>query len=136
MNAMDVSFRLGFEEGQKAAMLEQMQQQIQQMAAEAEAAAAQPPVEGEGELSPEEQAAMEEGQPQEPEQEGDDQLDNSIDELENYVKHEEKLNDLKKSLDLGAGETKEIQPKDNAKVKQVTEMIKSWEEEEQEEQES
>ena len=82
MNAIDVSFKLGFEEGQKQAELENLQEQVAQAEEEAamqeeQAMMGEDPMMGDEELPPEE--GMEEG---------GDELDSSIDELEQFVKAE------------------------------------------------
>jgi hypothetical protein len=129
MNAIDVAFRLGVQEGQKNQKMMDMEMQLQQMQ---EAAAmgmggeeeVLPPEEGgepgmEGELPPEEMAA--EG--------GGDELDASIDELEQYVKHEDKkdLTKLLKSFHENKKSGK-IESKDN-RAKKVNSILQKWDEE-------
>lgn len=131
LNAIDVAFRLGVEEGQKNQKMQDMEMQLQQMQ---EAAAmgmgggeeTLPPEEGgegvepgmEGEIPPEEMAA--EG--------GGDELDASIDELEQYVKHEDKkdLANLLKSFHANK-KSEKMESKDS-RSKKLSSILKKWDE--------
>jgi hypothetical protein len=103
MNATDVAFRLGVQEGQKNAQFEQAQMELQQMQEQMAMQAQADPMMGGEEMPPE--AMGEEGMGQEQElqqmageEQGGADLDSSIDELESYVKNEEDYSSLLKSL--------------------------------------
>jgi len=144
INAIDVSFRLGFQEGLKAAELQNMQMQLQQAQ---QAAMAAPPggMPPGGEVPPEEAIAQEGQMPPEegggevpaPEEaevvgeeggEGSDELGSSIDELEQYVSKNEKIdfNKMMKSLHKS-----NVQPKNSsdmsARHKKAEDILKKWE---------
>lgn len=134
MNAIDVSFRLGFEEGKKQSDMEAAQMQLQQMQ-EAAAMGGQPGMES-GEPLPEEsgEPGMEGGQELPPEamaaEGGGDELDASIDELEQYVKSEEGKRDYAKLLK--SFHNKKIQYKYESKddrSRKLNSILKKWEEE-------
>lgn len=128
LNAIDVAFRLGVEEGQKNQKLMDMETQLQQ-AQEAQQAAAmgggmpgEDPMMGDGsgeELPPEEAMA----------QEGDgDELDSSIDELEQYVKNERPdYASLLKSFHAHKTSKQEGDKKDK-RVKKIDSILKKWDE--------
>jgi hypothetical protein len=119
INAMDVSFRLGFQEGLKAAELQNMQMQLQQTQQAAAAGMAggggMPPEAMGGEMPPEAMAGAPEGEAMPPEAMGEspeeaaneedaaeeepegDELDSSINELEQLVSKNEKI-DFSKML--------------------------------------
>lgn len=128
LNAIDVAFRLGVQEGQKNQKMMDMEMQLQQMQ---EAAAMGmgggeeplPPEEGgepgmEGEIPPEEMAA--EG--------GGDELDASIDELEQYVKSEDKKDYAKLLKSFHENKKTQVESKDK-RVKKVDNILKKWDEE-------
>lgn len=129
MNAIDVAFRLGLQEGQKNQKMMDMQMQLQQMqeaAAMGMGGGEEPllPEEGgepgmEGEVPPEEMVA----------EDGGDELDASIDELEQYVKHENKkdLTNLLKSFHENK-KTEKIQNKDE-RSKKISSILQKWDEE-------
>lgn len=136
MNAVDVAFRLGVEEGKRASEIEGLQQQIQQM--EEAAAMAEPPMSGE-EGMPDEggepplEEAIEEGGEEAMAEEGDE-LGQSIDELEGYVKNEGPVNfqELMKSFHKNNSKSS-----DNANVsekqKEVADIIDKWDSKEEQE---
>lgn len=125
MNAIDVSFRLGVQEGQKNQKINDMQMQLQQMQ---EAAAmnmgGEPDMGGEPGLENQpgmEDQNIEEGAEQELE---GDNLDMAMDELEGYVKNEEKkYSNLLKSFH------KQKDKKEENK-KKITSILQKWDEEE------
>lgn len=150
MNAIDVSFRLGFQEGTKASELQNMQMQLQQAQQQMAAAAAMPPGAG-GELPPEAMAeegaippeaggelppeAMTEGGEEMPpegaapveEEEVPDELDKSIQDLESIVSKNEKV-DIAKIM-KSYYKNKPNDPNDmkvSEKYQKITEMIKKW----------
>ena len=130
INAIDVAFRLGVQEGQKNQKIMDMEMQLQQMQ---EAAAMGmggaegeplPPEEGgepgmEGEIPSEEMSA--EGEPNE--------LDASIDELEQYVKNEEEKKDYAKLLKSFHENKKEnnVESKD-IRFEKINSILKKWDE--------
>lgn len=134
MNALDVSFRLGFQEGQRQAEMEMLQQQVadmQQQAAAAEEAAMMgeegqlPPEEGgmpmEGEEGLPMEEMAEEGMEEMPMEEGDE-LDQSIDELEGFVK-KEKFDALKLMKKLHKSEPKSSNEEKSEKQKKIDKMF-------------
>jgi hypothetical protein len=146
INAIDVSFRLGFQEGLKAAELQNMQMQLQQAQ---QAAMAAPPggMPPGGEMPPEEAMAQEGQMPPEggeegvpsPEEaevgdeevvgeEGSDELGSSIDELEQYVSKNEKIDfgKMMKSLHRSNVESKNSADL-SAKHKKLEDILKKWE---------
>lgn len=128
MNAIDVSFKLGFQEGTKSAEMENLQAQQAQAEEEAAMAAQQGMMPGE-ELPPEELPPGEEVMAEE---EGGDELGASIDELESYVKSEGKdidITALMKNLHKQQKKPETATPK-SAKAKKIESMIKGWDEEE------
>jgi hypothetical protein len=136
LNALDVSFRLGHEEGQKMQKMKDLEAQQIQAEEEAMAAAAgadpmmgDPAMEG---AIPEE--GMEEGMEAAPMEEGGDDLDSSISELESYVKSEEKLdfNTIMKKYHDSPGLEKSEQKIDTSKKdkqEKVQKMIEKWDDE-------
>lgn len=147
LEAADVSFRLGYEQGMKDAMMQQMQQQMQ-MQQEAEAAAMQGAQEGE--LSPEEQAQMEaesgapmeEAPPEAADQEGmsnsmGSELDQHIEELASLVAKGEKpsILSMREKVDELVSLRKSQKQKMSGKMKQnvsaqksfVDNLLKKWE---------
>lgn len=134
INAIDVSFRLGYQEGLKAAELQNMQMQLQQAQ---QAAMAAPPagMPGEmppGEEMPPEQAMQEEGAP--PVEEGQpseepSELDSSVDELEQYVSKNEKVDFSKLMKSLHKSNTQPIASSSiSSKYNKVEDILKKWEE--------
>ena len=156
INAIDIGFRLGVEEGKRMADMENMQMQLQQaqeqlMAAQQQMAAQEqmPPEEeemspeemaamGEEEMPPEEMAAMGEEQiPLEedeeivsPPDEGDN-LENTINELEKYVsKNEKEINFSRLMKNLHNSKIPPVKRENNSeKIKEVEEIISKWSEE-------
>ena len=128
INATEVAFRLGVQEGQKNAQFEQAQMELQQMQ-EQMAMQAQDPMMGGGEEMPPE-AMGEEGMGQEQElqemageeQQGAD-LDSSIDELESYVKNEEDYSSLLKNLH-SQSKQEPVEINKSEKVKIIDNIIK------------
>jgi hypothetical protein len=141
MNAIDTAFRLGVQEGQRIAEMENMQMQLQQAqqqaAAAAQAAAAQsmpggmpgeemPPEEGgmPGEEMPPEEGGMP-GEEMPPEE--GDELGQSIDELEQYVKSEPKkiyyAYLMKKTHVMTKRESENISKKQS----KVADILSKWE---------
>lgn len=160
LNAIDVGFRLGIEEGKRTAEMENMQMQLQQAQQQAAAAAAagggapmgggeMPPEEamaGGGEMSPEEEAAMmgeeivsplpEEGGEEGEAEGGGDELDASIDELESYVAKKEKdidFSKLMKSFHKSQAKTNNKEKSDD-KHKKINSILKKWDDEDAESQ--
>jgi hypothetical protein len=141
MNALDTAFRLGVQEGQRIAELENMQMQLQQaqeQAAAAAQAAAQsqmggmpgeemPPQDGgmPGEEMPPEEGGMP-GQEMPPE-EGGDELGQSIDELEQYVKNESKNIDFAKLMKKMHTMTKSEPSNISEKQSKVKDILSKWE---------
>ena len=128
INAIDVSFRLGFQEGVKASELQNMQMQMQQ--AQQAAAAG---MGGGGEMPPEAMGGAPEGgegeeEMAEEEPEGDE-LDSSISELESLVSKKEKIDFSKmlKSLHK-SGANKKNNSELSEKHKVVDDIIKKWDE--------
>lgn len=128
INAIDVSFRLGFQEGVKASELQNMQMQMQQ--AQQAAAAG---MSGGGEMPPEAMGGAPEGEGGEEEMaeeepEGDE-LDSSISELESLVTKKEKIDFSKmlKSLHK-SGANKKNNSELSEKHKVVGDIIKKWDE--------
>lgn len=150
LNAIDVAFRLGVQEGQKSAQMENMQMQMQQMQAQAQqmqqmqaqgmgggAAPGEqmPPEEGampgqegvmpeEGAMPPEDQQ-MAEGAP------AGDELDQNIDELEQYVKSEDKnknkqIDFSKMMKSLHKTEKQKSNSSDSEKKQKIDEILKKW----------
>jgi hypothetical protein len=147
INAIDVSFRLGYQEGLKAAELQNMQMQLQQAQQQAAAAAqmgamppeaggmppeagAMPPEEAAameqgGEMPPEEAAAMEQGGEMPPEE--GDELDSSIQELESYVSKNERVDFNKLMKSLHKSNVKSKQSSDiSERHKKIDEILKKW----------
>ena len=144
INAMDVSFRLGFQEGLKAAELQNMQMQLQQaqsaaanmvgggVPAEGMSAQETPP-EGamteDGQIPPEaDQEVPEENQmvAEEPEEGGE--LDSNINELENLVSKKEKIDfsQMLKSIHKSGVNKKNTSELSEAHQK-IGEIVKKWE---------
>jgi uncharacterized protein involved in exopolysaccharide biosynthesis len=132
LNAVDVAFRLGVQEGMRNAEIQQLQTQLQEAQAQAQAAmaaASQPPMGADG--APVDEQGMpvdEQGMPVEEEMvdanEGEgDELDQSINELEGLVKKEKKINvtQLMKSIHKS---NKTVKPEDSEKQKKIEELIK------------
>jgi hypothetical protein len=131
MNATDVAFRLGVEEGQKNAQFEQAQMELQQMQEQMAMQAQADPMMGGEEMPPE--AMGEEGMGPEQElqemvgeEQGGADLDSSIDELESYVKSEEDYSSLLKSLHSQSKQEPSKLVK-SEKIKVVENLIKSIE---------
>ncbi len=149
INAMDVSFRLGFQEGLKAAELQNMQMQLQQTQ---QAAAAGMPGGGNvppeamgGEMPPEAMAGAPEGEAMPPEamagapEEGGteedaveeepegDELDSSINELEKLVSKNEKIDFSKmlKSLHKSGSSKKDVSEL-SEKHNVIDKIFKKW----------
>ena len=155
MNAIDLAFRLGVEQGLKEAEMQNMQMQLQQAQEQAAAAAQMPPeadmpggealppdqmppeggleadappegeVGPEGEMLDEEMMGEEEG--------GEDELDQSIDELESYVRKGETptLEKLAKSIHRVKDTKQKVdtQKSLNQNRKIVDGILKKWENE-------
>jgi hypothetical protein len=128
MNAIDVAFRLGVQEGQKNQKMQDMEMQLQQMQEAAMMGGGEelppeegmePGMEGGEELPPEAMAAEGAG----------DELDASIDELEQYVKHEDKkdLANLLKSFH--ANKKSEKTESKDSRSKKLNSILKKWDEE-------
>jgi hypothetical protein len=135
MNAIDVAFRLGVQEGQKNQKIMDMEMQLQQMQeAAAMGMGGEPGMEGGEELPPgEAEPGMEGGEELPPEDmaaQGDgNELDASIDELEQYVKSEEGKKDyanLLKSFHENKKTTKN-ESKDT-RVKKINSILQKWDE--------
>jgi hypothetical protein len=135
INAMDVSFRLGFQEGLKAAEIQNMQMQLQQ-AQQAAAAGmagggAMPPEAMGGEMPPEAMGGAPEGGeeeiPAEEEEPEGSELDSSISELEQLVSKNEKIDFSKmlKSLHKSGTNKKDILELSD-KHKKIDEIFKKW----------
>jgi len=152
INAIDVSFRLGFQEGVKASELQNMQMQMQQaqqaaaagmsgggemppetMGGAPETGGEMPPEAMGGEMPPEAMGGAPEGEGDEEEMaeeepEGDE-LDSSISELESLVTKKEKIDFSKmlKSLHK-SGANKKNNSELSEKHKVVDDIIKKWDE--------
>lgn len=136
MNAIDVAFRLGVQEGQKNQKIMDMEMQLQQMQ---EAAAmgmqgGEPGMEGGGELPPEEGQPGMEVPPEEmqaaPEEGGANELDASIDELEQYVKSEEEKKNYANLLkSFHQNKKQEKKESKDSRIKKVNSILKKWDEE-------
>lgn len=136
MNAVDTAFRLGYQQGQKDAEMEMMQMQLQEAQAAAQAAMGGdeemvdengmpiPPEEGmepgmEGDMPPE--IPAEEG--------GGDELGQSMDELESYVKHEEAVKAMKKIHKSESTNQEKNTSINTEKRQKLDEILKKWDEE-------
>lgn len=135
INAMDVSFRLGFQEGLKAAEIQNMQTQLQQ-AQQAAAAGmagggAMPPEAMGGEMPPEAMGGAPEGGeeeiPAEEEEPEGSELDSSISELEQLVSKNEKIDFSKmlKSLHKSGVNKRDVLEL-SEKHKKIDEIFKKW----------
>lgn len=136
LNAVDVAFRLGVQEGMRNAEIQQLQTQLQEAQAQAQAAMAassQPPI-GEDGMPVDDQGTPvdDQGMPVEEEMvdasegegEGEgDELDQSINELEGLVKKEKKINvtELMKSIHKPG---KIQKSEDSEKQKKIEELLK------------
>ena len=152
INAIDVSFRLGFQEGVKASELQNMQMQMQQaqqaaaagmggggemppeaMGGAPEGGGEMPPEAMGGEMPPEAMGGAPEGgegEEEMAEEEPDgDELDSSISELESLVSKKEKIDFSKmlKSLHK-SGANKKNNSELSEKHKVVDDIIKKWDE--------
>jgi len=149
INAMDVSFRLGFQEGLKAAELQNMQMQLQQTQQAAAAGMAggggMPPEAMGGEMPPEAMAGAPEGEAMPPEAMGEspeeaaneedvaeeepegDELDSSINELEQLVSKNEKI-DFSKMLKTlhKSGSSKKNISELSEKHNVIDKIFKKW----------
>jgi predicted ATPase len=129
MNALDVSYRLGYQEGQKEAEFQSMQKELQAAQEAAEMEAMNEEMGGEEMIPGEEGEIMEEGGE---ELEGGDELGQSIDELEQYVKGEDGKPDLTKIMkSIHKNEGKDLE-KDSSKKERsqkITKMIDNWDNE-------
>jgi hypothetical protein len=148
INAMDVSFRLGFQEGLKAAELQNMQmqlQQTQQAAAGIAGGGGMPPEAMGGEMPPEAMGAAPEGEAVSPEAMGGapeeavneegvaeeepegDELDSSISELEQLVSKNEKI-DFSKMLKTlhKSGSSKKNISELSEKHNVIDKIFKKW----------
>ena len=142
MNAVDVAFRLGMQEGQRESEMKMLQQQLQeaQMAAEQAAMGGMPGEELPPEEMPPEEAVMEEGLPPEempPEEMAEgDALDESIDELEGLVSKNEKEFDftsiLKKFHQYSANNSLQKDEEKDKKSNKINQILKKWDDEDQE----
>jgi hypothetical protein len=152
INAIDVSFRLGFQEGLKTAEIQFMQMQLQQAQQQAAAAASmgggQMPPEAamggeemppeaamggegmppEGQIPPEAAMGGEEMPPEEMEEDQGDELGASIDELEKMVSKNEKIDFSKMLKSFHKSKTaKQAASELSDKHKKIEEIIKKWE---------
>jgi hypothetical protein len=132
MNAIDAAYKLGFQEGQKNAEFEFTQQQMAQMQeqmAMMEQAAAEPAPEEmmgeEGAVDPETgemlppEAMGEEGV----EAAGGDELDQSIGELEQFVKDEDKPDHAALLKSLHSQKNEEIPATKSEKAEKLTSIV-------------
>jgi hypothetical protein len=146
MQAVDVAFRLGMQEGQKAAELENMQMQMQQMQEEAAMQAQMGGMPGEEpmmeeEMPPEEMMAEEEmGEEEMGEEEmGEegDELGDSMDELEGMVAKGESEVDftsvMKKFHQLENSEGLDKDEQKSKKVKKINTILEKWDDDSSEE---
>ncbi len=134
INAMDISFRLGFQEGLKAAEIQSMQMQLQQAQQAAAAGMSgggeMPPEAMGGEMPPEAMGntpgTEEEVSSEEEEPEGSE-LDSSIAELEKLVSKNEKIDFSKmlKSLHKSNNVKKNISEL-SEKHQKIDQIIKKW----------
>jgi hypothetical protein len=142
MNAIDTAFRLGVQEGQRIAEMENMQMQLQQAQQQAAAAAQQaaaaqsmpggmpgeemPPEEGgmPGEEMPPEEGGMP-GEEMPPEE--GDELGQSIDELEQYVKSEPKKIDFADLMKKTHAMTKRESDNISERQSKVAGILSKWE---------
>lgn len=144
MQAVDVAFRLGMQEGQKAAELQVLQMQLQ----EAQQAAMMAEQQGGGgmpgeELPPEEammgeeEVPLEEGEEIVSPEEGGDELGESINELEGLVAKNEKDFDftsvLKKFHQLNTDDAIQKDESKTKKEKKIAKILKKWDEDNPEE---
>jgi hypothetical protein len=137
MQAVDVAFRLGMQEGQKAAELQNLQMQLQeaQQAAMMAGGGGMPGEEMPPEEMPPEEAMEEEMPPEEAmaAEEGGDELGQSIDELEGLVaKNEGKEFDFTSILKkFHQFDKEENLQKDESKAKKqdkINKILKKWDE--------
>lgn len=128
MNAIDVAFRLGHEEGAREAEMENLQMQVQEMEEQA-AMAEQEAMMGEEPMVDEEGMPIEEEMPMEEGMEGEEmgmegegnELDDSINELESFVKEEKfDVTQIMKSMH----ETGDVKVLENDKVNKINELMK------------
>ena len=128
LNAIDVAFRLGAQEGQRNAEMENLQQQVAQAEEQAAMAAQGGMMPGE-ELPPEEMMPGEELPPEEGGQEPD--LDSSINELESFVKAEKNVNiaNLMKSIHKSIPKNDNKKEPKSKKAEKIGSMIKKWDNE-------
>lgn len=131
MNAIDAAFKLGFQEGQKNAEFEFTQQQMAQMQEEMAMMQQQPPMGGE-ETPPEEGAIdPETGEMLPPEALGEegvkaaggDELDQSIDQLEDFVKNEDKPDHASLLKSLHTQKVEDIPQTKNEKAEKLADII-------------
>lgn len=139
MQAIDVSFRLGFQEGQKASEVQNLQTQLQeaqQMSMMGDNQQALPPGQGEEVLSPEEAMATADSDLEEESMSSEqgDELDSSIEELQGLVEKNEQIFDfknvMKKFHEISSENTLQ---KDESKMKKknkIASIIKKWEDDE------
>lgn len=135
LNAIDVAFKMGVEEGMRNAEMEQLQQQVADMEQEqamAEEAAmmggegmvdeAGMPIEGE-EMPMDEEMPMEGMEGEElPQEEGDD-MGQSIDELESFVKKEKPFDARKLMKSIHKSEVKKTSKTTNKKQDKINKMF-------------
>ncbi len=127
MNAIDAAFRLGFEEGQREAEMENLQQQVTEME-EAQAMAEQEAMMGDEGMVDEEGMPIEGGEEmgmegeELPEEPG---LDESIDELEGMVKNEKKSLDVAKIMKSmhKSEDTKKLESEKTIKINKLLSKI-------------
>ncbi len=126
MNAVDVAFRLGIEEGKRSAEMENLQQQVAEMQEQQAMAAEADMMGGEEEMMPEEMMGEEEMMPEEgmEEEMPEDELGGAIDELEGYVKNEGagELAELMKSFHKPSKDIKTKAEKEN----KIGSILKKW----------
>jgi multidrug efflux pump subunit AcrA (membrane-fusion protein) len=118
MNAIDTAFRLGVQEGQRIAEMENMQMQLQQAQQQAAAAAQQAAA----------AQSMPGGMPGEemPPEEGDE-LGQSINELEQYVKSEPKKIDFADLMKKTHAMTKRESDNISERQSKVAGILSKWE---------
>lgn len=123
LNAIDVSFKLGVQEGQRNAEMENLQNQIAQAEEQAAMAAQGGMMPGEEGMMPGEEMPPEEGG-------GEPDLDSSINELESFVKGETKLDITTIMKNIHKSKPKEhVEPFKTEKSEKIASMIKKWDEE-------
>jgi len=132
MNAIDVAFRLGYQEGSRAAEMEAIQAELQGLKQAQEMQGLNggmggDPGMGDGMEATSGEEIAEEAMEQQPE-EGGSELESSMNELEEYVKSEEDIKNLMKNMhNNDAGDKSDKNKSD--KEKKLDGLIKKWEDE-------